>query len=323
MLRIWFDGEDLGRLRVAREPQALWETVLSLQMLRTRQGGPTFARWRERTAARVASTVSPEVLRTLRPLIPTQGYFPDFLTPAYSGPVAEGMAAVARTPRQRFADEVELLAAEQPADMRRDLPTWRADTMHNVTNALASYHRAAIGPYAQRMHALVDADRAIRARALLDGGAEALLESLVPMARWRPPTLEVEYPVEQELRLGGRGLLLVPSVFCWHYPVTLLDPTLPPTLVYPVEHDAGLDSRVASSEDALAALVGSTRGEVLRQLDEAGCSTSELARRLGISLASASQHATVLRRAGLIVSRRAGNSMLHSRTPLGTALLCS
>jgi DNA-binding transcriptional ArsR family regulator/uncharacterized protein YjeT (DUF2065 family) len=256
-------------------------------------------------------------------LIPTRGYFPDFLTPSYNGPVTEGMAAIAGTPRQRFAAEVDLLASEQPADSRRNLPTWQADTLRNVADALASYHRVAVMPYAQRMHALIDADRAVRARALLDGGAEGLLESLVPMARWRRPVLEVDYPVDQELRLGGRGLLLVPSVFCWRYPVTLLDPSLPPTLVYPVEHETSLDARLQTSEDALAALLGSTRGEVLRQLDETGCSTSELARRLGISLASASQHATVLRRAGLIVSRRAGNSMLHSRTPLGKALLCS
>lgn len=71
----------------------------------------------------------------------------------------------------------------------------------------------------------------------------------------------------------------------------------------------------------LGALIGSTRGEVLRHLGEAGASTGELARLVGISAASASQHASVLRRSGLVVSRRAGNTVVLRVSLLGTALL--
>jgi DNA-binding transcriptional ArsR family regulator len=46
-------------------------------------------------------------------------------------------------------------------------------------------------------------------------------------------------------------------------------------------------------------------------------STSGLARELGISLASASTHAAVLRDAGLVTSRRQGQSVLHTQTGLG------
>jgi DNA-binding transcriptional ArsR family regulator len=52
-----------------------------------------------------------------------------------------------------------------------------------------------------------------------------------------------------------------------------------------------------------------------------GCSTGEVARRLHISAAAASQHTTVLRNAGLLVSRRDRNSVLHTLTPLGRAML--
>jgi DNA-binding transcriptional ArsR family regulator len=52
-----------------------------------------------------------------------------------------------------------------------------------------------------------------------------------------------------------------------------------------------------------------------------GCTTTELAGRAGISLAAASQHATVLRDAGLIASRRQGGAVLHVLTPLGAELL--
>jgi DNA-binding transcriptional ArsR family regulator len=71
---------------------------------------------------------------------------------------------------------------------------------------------------------------------------------------------------------------------------------------------------------ALDALVGRTRAAVLRELTVSR-TTSELAARLGISSAGASQHATVLRDTGLIASHRNGNTVQHSVTALGTALL--
>ncbi|MFC8373392.1 winged helix-turn-helix domain-containing protein [Streptomyces sp. NPDC057239] len=51
--------------------------------------------------------------------------------------------------------------------------------------------------------------------------------------------------------------------------------------------------------------------------------TTETADRVGISLPSASQHTTVLRNAGLITTTRTGIAVLHTLTPLGTALLQS
>ncbi|MGW0577145.1 helix-turn-helix domain-containing protein [Streptomyces sp. NPDC002920] len=52
-----------------------------------------------------------------------------------------------------------------------------------------------------------------------------------------------------------------------------------------------------------------------------GASTSQLARRVGLSIASASEHATVLRRAGLVTTHRTGRTRHHSLTPLGAELL--
>ncbi|MFJ2893185.1 ArsR/SmtB family transcription factor [Streptomyces sp. NPDC087305] len=58
-----------------------------------------------------------------------------------------------------------------------------------------------------------------------------------------------------------------------------------------------------------------------RQRVADGGSTSELARCAGILVSSASQHLTVLRRAGVVVSRREANVVVHAVTPLGTDLL--
>jgi DNA-binding transcriptional ArsR family regulator len=318
MLRIRFAAEDLGRVRVARRPHALWETVLSLQALQTRQR-TVLPGWRDAALARLATPHASAALRILRPLVPARGYFPDFLTPAGGEAIADGIAAVLSTPQRRVAAELELLAAGAgPARYTAvlDPPT---SGLGHLGDALAYYHHAALGPYLSRMRALVDADRAVRARALLDGGVETLLATMRPVLRWRPPVLEADYPVEQELSLDGRGLLLVPSVFCERTPITLLDPSLPPTLVYPVGDGGGPDPPGCAG--GLAALIGRTRGEVLCRLAEAGAGTGELARLLGISAASASQHASVLRRSGLVVSRRDGSTVVHHITPLGTALL--
>lgn len=51
------------------------------------------------------------------------------------------------------------------------------------------------------------------------------------------------------------------------------------------------------------------------------CTTSELAERAGVSVSSASEHASVLRRAGLIHSSRQRNAVRHALTPIGLALL--
>jgi DNA-binding transcriptional ArsR family regulator len=315
MLRIWFGSEDLERVRVARRPHALWETVLSLQTLRTRQRTPLTG-WRDAALARLATPRATAALRTLHPLVPLRGYFPDFLTPA-ADDLDGGIAAVLGTPRRRVAAELELLGRGRTGDEDGALPS-AGRLLAPVGEALAHYHDAAVAPYMPRMRALIDADRAVRARALLDGGVEGLLKTLRPAVRWRRPVLETDYPVDQELALNGRGLLLVPSVFCERTPVSLLDPNLPPTLVYPIDDSGPAET---PADDGLAALVGSTRGEVLRRLGEAAATTSELARVLDISTASASQHASVLRRSGLVVSRRAGNAVIHRITPLGAALL--
>ncbi len=305
VLRIHFTGEDLARVRLAARPDALWETVLSLHRLRDRRGGRTYGDWRDR--ARAGWAGGGDGRRLLRSVVPPRGYFPDFLTPE-EGALGweEGLAAVRGTPDGRVGAELAVLGGEV------DVP------LAGLVDALGDYHRAVVAPMWPHLHARVEADRAARGRALLDGGADALLASLPPGLRWHSPVLEADYPVEREVYLQGRGLRLQPSFFCQGAPVMLYDPGLPPVLVYPVAHAPEPPGERAGA--SLGRLVGSTRAAVLRAIDH-GCTTSELARRAGVSLASASQHAGVLREAGLVVTLRHGSAVLHSLTPLGTALL--
>ncbi|MER5631343.1 ArsR/SmtB family transcription factor [Streptomyces nitrosporeus] len=329
MLRIHMSGADLSRVRMATRPDALWETVLSFHRLRDRRGSSVFGKWRTESRARLNGET-----RLLSAMVPLHGYFPDFLTPAGEGSepygLDAGMEALRDTPGERLHGELALLAAG-PAGQRRRLDgprphlalpaalaEGRAEPLGRLIGALRAYHRAAVEPYWTHIRAAVEADRAVRGRALLDGGAQELLATLPTSIRWRPPVLEADYPVDRDMRLDGRGLLLQPSFFCRGTPVVYRDPDLPPVLVYPLTHPAA--PVFAEPGPWLGRLVGHTRSAILRAVED-GCTTSELARRTGVSMASASQHACVLREAGLVLSLRHGSSVLHTLTPLGSSLL--
>ncbi|QEU80698.1 ArsR/SmtB family transcription factor [Streptomyces subrutilus] len=332
MLRIHFTGVDLARVRMAGRPDALWETILSFHRLRDRRDARLFGEWRTETRSRLNSET-----RMLGMLIPSRGYFPDFLTPVegqYGWDV--GLDALRGIRPERIRRELTLLgtragtgvSAGSPVTPRlREFMDGADRHLPRLLGELRGYHRAAVEPYWTHIQAQIEAERAARGRALLDGGADELLSSLPPMLRWRAPVLECDYPVDRDVRLRGRGLLLQPSFFCRRTAVTLHDPELPPVLVYPAA--AQLASAPAGGESArpeeqrqrtLGKLVGHTRSVVLRAIGD-GATTSELARRAGVSLASASQHACVMREAGLVTTLRHGNAVLHTVTPLGAALL--
>lgn len=117
-----------------------------------------------------------------------------------------------------------------------------------------------------------------------------------------------------------------PSFFCWQAPTKLRDTDLPPALVYPTQPPPGTLHRLelggthVTRHTSLAALLGRTRAEAL-EATAAGCTTSELALLCGVSVAAASQQATVLREAGLITTRRDGGAVRHEITGLGLSLL--
>ncbi|WP_328970541.1 ArsR/SmtB family transcription factor [Streptomyces sp. NBC_00239] len=325
MLRIHFTGVDLARVRMAGRPDALWETILSFHRLRDRRDVRLFGEWRTETRTRLNGET-----RLLGALIPARGYFPDFLTPGEGQyGIDLGLDALSGTRAHRIRRETGLLAAAgQPLPGRvREFAEGGEGQLPRLVSELRRYHRAAVEPYWTHIQAQIEAERAARGRALLDGGADELLASLPSMMRWRAPVLECDYPVDRDVRLRGRGLLLQPSFFCRRTAVTLQDPDLPPVLVYPAA--AQLASTRTGTDQArpedyrqrtLGKLVGHTRSVVLRAIGD-GATTSELARRAGVSLASASQHACVMREAGLVTTLRHGNAVLHTVTPLGAALL--
>lgn len=323
MLLIHFTAADLTRVTLAPHSDPLWDIVFSAWRLRERGWALDHRPWARGLAAtprtQLASVHAGRgVLDVLAPMGP---YFPDFLTPPDGRlGLAAGLDALCRTPRRELRAQVGRLAG------RDSLPVWANDigdggpaALTQLTTTLRSYHQTVIAPHAAIVEHGVAADLAHRVHRLTSGGVEALWASMSPAMRWRPPVLEVEYGIDRELHLDGRGLRLVPSYFCRRTPVSLANPDLPPVLVYPIAQEfAWLPA--AGAGGSLDDLIGATRGSVLRTIGP-GTTTTQIARRINISLASASRHAATLRNAGLLRGDRDGNAVVHTLTPLGRTLL--
>ena len=321
MLRIHFRREDLGRTRLATGPEPMWEMILSLHKLADGQGRLVFDGWRRRVLATL-----PTPLRWLLHLAPPVGYSPDFLTPATEASDLEtGLDLVLTAPRRTIRGDLATLGAQQALHGPvLDLADGSAQALGTLGQAMREYHAHAIAPFWDRISARVHAEITALGRTLMHSGIEALLTTLHPEARWNPPVLELPYGRNHEVHLQGRGLRLLPSFFCWKTPFTFYDTDLAPVLAFPIEHDLNwlAPSSRRDPRRPLSALLGRTRTTVLTALSApGGCTTTELARRTGISLASASQHAGVLREAGLISTVRRGGHVVHSLRPAGRSLI--
>jgi DNA-binding MarR family transcriptional regulator len=260
-------------------------------------------------------------------LIPPVGW--SFAGPWQSGKPEELLEQVRAMPRKRISAELANCL------QRPDFPSWAhrladdAGLYRQFADGLASLYAVLLGPYEVQLTDLFMADRTVRMRQFLDGGVEYLLAQANPRwMRWKPPVLEIQMAngIDYDLYLEGRGIVLMPSLFCARSIVEDYAPQ--PVVSYPAGHDwplrrlTVLVPEVPKSASAVSALLGRTRAAVLTAIAEhPGCSTTELAALVGIAPASASEHATVLRQAGLISTTRHRNAAIHSPTGLGVALL--
>jgi DNA-binding transcriptional ArsR family regulator len=192
--------------------------------------------------------------------------------------------------------------------------------LNRLCDTFAAYWERAIAPHWPRIQSLLRADIDHRARQLADGGATALFRDLHREVAWKANELHVEHAVDLRYPLEGQGLLLVPSVFTWKRPMLIADPPWQPTVIYPARGVATLWESAPASPDALASLIGRTRADLLTALD-APRSTTDVARRVGVSAGGVSQHLKVLREAGLVSGQREGRSVLYVRTPLADELV--
>jgi DNA-binding transcriptional ArsR family regulator len=341
VLRLELNASDLASVRVSASWGPLAESLFSLLQLQRRQNGVLIDGWREQASRQLGDRALP-LLALMRP-----SSYIDLHTLIGPAPtIDQALDTLRRVPDVQLRREVtEVLHARPKHEARwvrawlRDLTAGLPQAQQELVKLLRDYHERIIASHWEGMRAHLDADRAYRSRVMVEGGVNQLLATLHPSVRWRPPILEVNRlapnppPADAEpdsvvQHLDGRSLVLVPSVFCLDHPVvykSTVDEAAPYILFYPAL-DTAADAaaiwtpRTTQRHDALALLLGNTRAAALDAI-AAGCTTTELARRIGVTPATASHHLGVLRQAGLINTRRIGSAVLHTITSLGTALL--
>ncbi|MFJ5775208.1 DUF5937 family protein [Streptomyces sp. NPDC093094] len=320
-----FSVADLARTRFAVSP--MWQVGTSFRLLVSGAADPLHRRWLEQVRPRFTAAGLHQ--GWLAELIPPAGYVPDFLNPAPTGPgpaLAEELDAVLAAPADRVRRDLGHLARHQGAlgPRARSLHADPASRSARLAEEIETYWELALAPYWSRIRAVLDADILHRARQVAGHGAGRLLNELHPLASWDDNVLRV---VRRRRTLSrdtaGPGLLLIPCAFKGPGLSTRVSPPDPPQLAYRARGVGTLwERRTVTGGAALAAVLGRSRARLLAELDTPS-TTTELARRTGISMAGVSQNLTALRDAGFVTAHRAGRVVLYARTAVGESVLAA
>lgn len=321
-MQISMSSDDLRQITFA-VPGPVMETAFAVMTI---QPGVCEARrhgeWRRRMAP-VLAPIGP--VRRLIEVLPSSPAMLDLFLPVRGAvSCAEGIERLRALGPEYYRQEYGALAAHRP---EFPVPRWteqlgEADSRlrRELVDSVQLVHDLGLRDRADRDQELSRREIDARLADFTRGGLDAMLDNLHPWIRWAPPVLSLHKfgapPVSTPIPAGGRGVVLVPSVFAPD-PIFFMDVAGSDQgmLVYPV----GEQRDEADGWPDLAQLLGRTRAAVLVSLTAAPATTSELAGRCGISPASASEHARVLREGGLIQTDRSRQAH-HRVTPTGLAV---
>lgn len=240
----------------------------------------------------------------------------DFLTPA---PRGDG--------DQSFAEELTLISDARPEDVAADLEVAldgplpaglrRPDLASRLSSLLDWIWGQWVLPDWTRRRRIIEADILARSARLGQGGWVAALDGMRPGIRWlgqgRLQINAQNYPPRD---ISGARLLFVPVTpaqgwVSWDEPHRY-------ALAYPCEGVLA-DTGQVPVPAPLAALLGPVRARILVLLDTPK-STTQLVALTGLALGSVGRHLKVLLDARMVQRRRAGRSVLYSRTGPGDVL---
>jgi DNA-binding transcriptional ArsR family regulator len=315
MIEFALSGSDLTAVRFAVSP--LNELTLSLRVVADPGRYPLHLRWRRALAGLEPGLDMP----MLTALTNARGWTPDFLSPDPRSPITgieDEIDALAATPPQIVARDVRAIHARLPKPL--DGPPRRV--LGRVVDAVRGYWQLALAPHWDRMHTILDADIAYRGKVMAEAGLAAMLSGISGRMSFTGATISVRIDQAPRRRseLAGDGLTLLPSLFALHTAVPV-DPKRSPLLIYAARGSATLWETPASSPSAaLVGILGQTRASLLTGLAEPASST-EIARRTGVTTSAVNQHLRALRDAGLLTCYRYGRHVRYLRTDLGQALV--
>jgi len=323
VLAIQLGAADLARVRFQPTPGPLVDVAHAVYVLRsagtaTSMASPHPMAWPQDRRART----DPALLPALALVQPT-GWSCGFFAPL-APDLPSGLDMVQAVPASRIRLEIDemLGPAGRPSRWLRRLGDGDPEARHALRTALRRLHDLAVAGWEPWLRAEREADVARRLPLMGAGGAAAALNSLHPSVRLVGDVIEVDRPFDHVHRAGGDGVVLVPLPFLVNRVIVDFPASGPVVICYPTGASAAAAERGAGDPggDPLARLLGGTRASVLREV-RTGCGTLTLARRVGASPSTVSEHVAALRAAGLVSSRRVGRGVTHALTSLGGQLL--
>ncbi|MGA4543034.1 DUF5937 family protein [Uniformispora flossi] len=316
---IEFTADDVARTRFAVSP--LWEVVASVRVLMGADEQGLHRVWTHQALDRIAAAKLRIPMLTSLVEVPTLS-IPGFLAapPTTAHPTLDLELAALRATPPELVRTSPLGPVRAVAAMRKD----PARSLAMLAEEIEAYWEVAMAPFWPRVQTLAEADVRYRAKRFAEGGAQRLFADLSPDVSWHGDTLHLRHRFTSGRKtLGGRGLLLVPSVFVVPEVFVTLGYDEPlPTLRYPPRGDVGNQAwqpRPEPGSAALARILGRGRANILAELGAPAC-TADLARRLGKTPGAISQHLGAMRAAGLVSAHRSGRIVLYARTRVAEAL---
>jgi biotin operon repressor len=318
MFRLELDVSDLAEARFVVSP--LHEVAGSLWAVYAGCGSRAHREWARRV--RAMPGLDHELLASL---VSLRGWIPDFADPPpmTSRPeIAAQLAQVrATSPDRVYADVLATFGPTALPRCLKELIDDPAELRDRVAGALGLLWSRAIAPRWPQIRARLEADLLHRGQQLANRGPGTAFGGLDSRIRWQENMIAVDVIRQwrRQVPVAGRGLRLLPSFFT-PWPQVPIDIDDPPVLSYPARGTAvPWHEPVPVPPAVTSALLGRPRARLLAELGEPA-STTELARRLGVTPSAVSQHLQVLAAAGLVTRARAGRAVLYQRTETGTQL---
>jgi DNA-binding transcriptional ArsR family regulator len=321
MIEFQLSVDALGKTRFAYSPLA--EVASSLRLLGEGRHAYVMMPWLRDVRGRLQSLD----FDLLQALAPPGRWAPEFLfawsyNPAIT--IEQQLDAMSRLPGGQICDDLRGTWKDGAVPPKLEGLLEDEEALPGrVSDLIFDYWQVMIAPYWQRIRSVIDDDVAYRGAKAFTDGIFSMFSDLHPEIPLVDRVLKIDKPHHLDASYQGTQITLLPSVFIWPNLIIGHDAPDEFRLIYAARGVGrvweGLPSTANPMGD-LDALIGRTRAAILRRLD-VPMTTAQVARDMQQSPSTVSEHLTVLRGNGLLISWRAGRGVLYRRTPLASSLM--
>lgn len=323
MIEFQLTVDALGKTRFAYSPLA--EVASSLRSLGEGRHAYVMMPW----LRDVRGSLQSLDFELLQALAPPGRWAPEFLFALSYSPaitIEQQLDAMSGLPGGQIRDDLRGTWKDGalPPNLERLLEDEEA-LPRRISDLIFDYWQVAVAPHWQRIRSVIDDDVAYRGAKAFTGGIFSMFSDLHPEITLVDRVLNIDKPHHRDASYQGTQITLLPSVFIWPNLIIGHDTADEFRLIYAARGVGrvweGLPSTANRMGD-LDSLIGRTRAAILRILD-VPMTTTQVARDLQQSPSTVSEHLTVLRGNGLLISWRAGRGVLYRRTPLASSLMAA